>query len=172
MEKIIEAVAAAIERILHSINSAQKMGVIVTLTLLFACLYLLYQLSQSQELVASIIEPRIEKVGGYCYQQQIRGRRLIAIQFPIEKDMIALGVEQNLSAFLLSSDTKNIQFNKLCDGLVTSILDPAAEAGLLFGNPQWKKDLQEYYRSLDKPVTDAVPILTPPLKNAPQLPTR
>lgn len=148
MEKIIEALGYAFERVLHSINSAQKLGVVIVLTLLFSCFFLVYQLSQSNELIASIIEPRIERVGGVCYQQQVRGRRLVAIQFPVPDSAIKLGVEQNLSAYLIDSKIKDIQFTALCNDLVNMILDPSIEVDLM--NPRWKKQLQEYYNNLDK----------------------
>lgn len=155
MEKLIEAVGLAVERILNTVNSAKKLLVVIVLSLLITCFYLVYQLAQSQDLITSIIEPRIEYISGLCYLQQIRGGinglKGVTIQFPVAQDLIELGVEQNVSALLIRKKTTPAQFKVLCDRLIAEILDPEVESQILKNNPEWKERLQEYYRELDKP---------------------
>jgi hypothetical protein len=60
MEQIIEAIGLAFERIVNTVDSAKKLLVVVTLFFLVSSFYLVYRLSKSQELIASVVEPRIE----------------------------------------------------------------------------------------------------------------
>lgn len=152
MDSIINSVITAVERLLNVVNSTRRLLFLTCLSLLLVCLFLIYQLSRSQEVISELISPRIERVGDWCYQQRIRlDSRIVAIQFPVPDSLIKLGVEQNVSALLVRKTLNAQEFNTLCRGLVEEILDPGVELRLLQGNPQWKQRLQQFYDNLDKP---------------------
>ena len=105
------------------------------------------------QVISEIISPRIERVGGFCYQQRVRlDSRIVAIQFPIPDYLIKQGVTQNLSALVIKETPSPEKFNALCKGLVDEILDPGVELNLLQSNPQWRVKLREFYENLDKPI--------------------
>lgn len=153
MESIINAVITAIEKLLNVVNSTRKLLFLACLSLLLFCGFLGYQLVRSQEVISEIISPRIERVGGFCYQQRVRlDSRIVAIQFPIPDYLIKQGVTQNLSALVIKETPSPEKFNALCKGLVDEILDPGVELNLLQSNPQWRVKLREFYENLDKPI--------------------
>jgi hypothetical protein len=153
MEQIIEAIGRAFERIVNTVDSAKKLLVVVTLCFLVSSFYLVYRLSKSQELIASVVEPRIEYISGPCYFQSIRGSyKAVAIQFPLPDDLVKLGVIQSVSALLVRKDLSPTEFSNLCTKLVREILDPSVKSQLLKQSPdakQWERRLQEFYRELD-----------------------
>lgn len=152
METFLHAIVSSIEKLLNIVNSTRRLLFLGCLCLLFFSSFLAYQLVQSQELISEIISPKIERVGGFCYQQRIRlNSRIVAIQFPIPDYLIKQGVTQNLSALLVKDTPSTEEFNRLCKGLVDEILDPGVELNLLQSNPDWKKKLQDFYQNMDKP---------------------
>lgn len=161
MELILNTIITAIERLLNVVNSTRKLLLLACLTMLFGLCFLTYQLSRSQEVISELISPRIERVGGWCYQQRIRlDSRIVAIQFPIPDALIKQGVEQNLSALVLRKSITPAEYDKLCNDLVEEILDPGVELSLLQSNPKWKQRLQDFYNGLNNPVPP------PPIKES------
>lgn len=148
---MIEPFIHLIERLLTVVNSTKKLMILIILALLGAVIFLTYQVIVTQEVINEFSAPRVERIGSVCYQQRVRRlNRIIAIQFPITPKLIELGVEQNLSGFVISKIPTTKVFNEICSALVDIILDPEIETQLLQNNPQWKKRLQEYYQGLDK----------------------
>lgn len=148
MDSLINSIISAIERLLNVVNSTRRLLFLACLSLLLVCLFLVYQLARSQEVISELISPRIERVGDWCYQQRIRlDSRIVAIQFPVPDTLIKLGVEQNVSALVLRKTLNAQEFNSLCKALVDEILDPGVELRLLQSNPQWKQRLQDFYEN-------------------------
>lgn len=160
MNSLIETIITAIERLLTVVHSTRRLLFLACLTLMLICCFLIYQLTQSQEVISELISPRIERVGDWCYQQRIRlDSRIVAIQFPVPDYLVKSGVEQNVSALVVRRNLNSQEFSQLCKGLVDEILDPGVELKLLQSNPQWKQRLQEFYKDLDKPVHLQAPVL-------------
>lgn len=150
--EVVNGVISAIERLLNVVHSTRRLLFLACLSLLLVCLFLIYQLARSQELISELVSPRIERVGEFCYQQRVRlDSRIVGIQFPIPDYLIKQGVSQNVSALVIKTVPTQSEFNSLCKGLVQEILDPGVELRLLQSNPDWKQRLQEFYQSLDKP---------------------
>lgn len=153
MVSIIDAIVSAIERLLSVINTKRELLVLFCLSLILFCGYLVFQISQSQDIISEFTAPRIERVSGWCYQQRIRrDRRIAAIQFPIPDYLIKLGVTQNVVAFVFDKQVTQTDFDKICSGLIDEIFDPQSKIKLLQSNPQWKKKLQDFYINLDNPI--------------------
>lgn len=158
MDSIINSVISAIERLLTVVNSTRKLLLLACLTLLLMLSFLVYQLAKSQELVSELVFPKIERVGGWCYQQRVRrDSRIVAIQFPVPENLLKLGVEQHVSALVVKKNLTSAEFNLLCVGLVEEILDPNVEFNLLQSNPKWKQKLQDFYKNLNNP-SEIVPL--------------
>jgi hypothetical protein len=152
METLIYAIINGIERLLSVVNSTRKLLFLACILLLFFSSFLGYQLVKSQEVLSEIMSPRIERVGGFCYQQRVRlDSRIVGIQFPIPDYLIDQGVSQNLSALVLKRNLTAKEFDKLCKGLIDEILDPGVELRLLQSNPEWKEKLQDFYKNLNRP---------------------
>jgi hypothetical protein len=175
MGTIIESIGIAFERVLNAVDSAKKLLVLVTLFFLISSSYLVYRLSRSQELIASLIEPRIEYISGPCYFQSLRGGansyKAVAIQFPLPDDLVKLGVTQSVSALLVRKDLSPTEFSNLCTKLVREILDPSVKSQLLKQSPdakQWERRLQKFYRELEGlPSPTRLSPLSPVLKPLP-----
>jgi hypothetical protein len=150
MGEILNTIVTAIERLLTIVNSTRKLLFLACLIMLLGLMFLTYQLSRSQDVISELISPRIERVGGWCYQQKIRlDSRIVAIQFPVPDALVKKGVEQNVSAFLVRKSLSVPEYNELCKNLVEEILDPGVELNLLQSNPKWKQRLQEFYNNLN-----------------------
>ena len=157
MKELIGVIVAAIERLLIVLNTDRKIFTLILLILVLIVCYLGYQITHNEDIIGEFTAPRIERISGWCYQQvtpSLMGdRRLIGIQFPVPKNLVKLGVKENITAFVLDPDRKTLtEFDRICSELVNEILDPQTKINLIRSNPEWKKKLQDFYKNLDMPV--------------------
>ena len=151
---LINAIVAAFERLLLAVNTTQKFFVFTTIILMTTCLWFVYRISISEEILSEFTTAKIERVDT-CYQQSVRlNRRIIAIQYPIPDYLIEQGAVQILSAVVIKEYPTVKQFNALCQGLVAEISKPENDARFFQFNPELKKKRQEFYLNLDKPVPE------------------
>lgn len=160
--ELLNAIVTAIERLLSIVNSGRKLLFLICIVSMGVSIFFMWQVSQSQEIIAQLVAPRIVRARGWCYEQQVRyDRRIVAIQFPVPPNLIKLGVGQNLSALVFQRRITDEEFDQLCKGLVNEISGYPAQLNLLRSDPMLAESLKKYHIELDKPIATQKPF-TPP----------
>jgi hypothetical protein len=155
---LLNAIVSAIERLLGIVNSGRKLLFLTCIVSMVASIYLMWQVASSQELIAQLVAPRIVRARGWCYEQQVRyDRRIVAIQFPVNPELIKLGVSQNLAAVVFQRRVTDAEFDSLCNGLINEIYGYPGKLNLLRSNPAIGKVLEKYNSTLDHPIASPAP---------------
>jgi hypothetical protein len=163
---LINAIVSAIERLLSVVNSGRKLLFLTCIVSMVVSIYLMWQVANSQELIAQLVSPRIVRARGWCYEQQVRyDRRIVAIQFPVNPDLIKLGVSQNLAAVVFQRRITDVEFDSLCSGLITEIYGYPAKLNLLRSNPAIGENLEHFHKTLDNPIAPTAPFSKPQTTN-------
>lgn len=163
---LLNAIVSAIERLLSVVNSGRKLLFLTCIVSIVVSIYLMWQVANSQELIAQLVSPRIIRARGWCYEQQVRyDRRIVAIQFPVNPELIKLGVSQNLAAVVFQRRITDVEFDSLCNGLINEIYGYPGKLNLLRSNPAIGKELQEYHNNLNNPIAQPVPFDKPKITN-------
>ena len=153
MENMINSTVNGIDKLLTVVNSGRKLFFLTCLVSLTGFSYLTYELIKDKAIIDSIVAPKIERVGGrWCYQRKRGGitqSRVIGIQFPLSKELESLGVEQNMTGFIVTKEPSYAEFNHLCDQLVKEVLSPERQDFLLRQYPESKQKLLDYFRRLE-----------------------
>lgn len=160
MEKIIDSLVAALEKLLNVVNTPQRFVIFAFLVGMISWSYLGYYLMANPSLITQYIPPpatgsTIVRVGGKgCYQRLlVRPQNLffIGIQFPLSEDMERSSVTQNVTGLILEKNIGNAEFLRLCDVLVDDIESSNRQDFILNLSKDGKRKLIEYYRGLDAP---------------------
>lgn len=159
---LLNAIVSAVDRLLGIVDSGRKLLFLTCIVSLAVSIYLMWQVANSQELIAQLVSPRIVRARGWCYEQQVRyDRRIVAIQFPVTPELIELGVSQNLAAVVFQRRITDIEFDSLCNGLIGEIYGYPAKLNMLRSNPAIGKQLENYHSTLDNPIAPPTPFLSP-----------
>lgn len=150
----VGSVVANIEKMLVVVNTTKKLLILIALMIICGISLLSYRLIITNSIVESFSPGRIERVGGrWCYQRKRGGittSRIVGIQFPFDKTLSQLGVEESVTAFVLTKEPTLGEFNALCDRLVQEVLSVERQE-FLYGNyPESKQRLYEYFQRLEK----------------------
>jgi hypothetical protein len=155
---LLNAIVSAVERLLSIVNSGRKLLFLICIVSMGVSIYLMWQVANSQELIAQLVSPHIVRARGWCYEQQVRyDRRIVAIQFPVNPDLVKLGVSQNLAAVVFQRQINDTEFDNLCNGLIGEIYAYPDKLNLLRSNPAIVKELEKYNTTLNSPVAQPAP---------------
>lgn len=160
--EIITSAVTGIEKLLTVVNSTRKLLILSSLSLLAGSTFLGYKLIQSNAIVESFSSAKIERVGGrWCYQRKRGGvtkAREIGIQFPLSEKLDKMGIEQNMTGFVINREPTLTEFNAICDKLVQEVLSPERQDFLLRHYPESRQKLLDYYKSLEQVIKDTASV--------------
>lgn len=150
----VASVVGNIEKMLSIVNTTKKLLILIALTMILGFSLLGYRLIITNSIVESFSPGRIERVGGrWCYQRKrggITSSRIVGIQFPFDKSLGLMGVEESVTAFVLTKEPTLAEFNTLCDRLVLEVLSVERQEFLYGSYPESKQRLYEYFQRLEK----------------------
>lgn len=151
--EIITSTVNGIDKLLTVVNSTKKLLILGCLVSLTGVSFLGHKLIESNSIVDSFAKSKIERVGGnWCYQRKKGGvtkSREIGIQFPISKELQALGVAQSMTGFVVDKEPTLSEFHEICDLLVQEVMSERRQDYLLKHYPESKQKMIEYFRKLE-----------------------
>ena len=151
---LVNSVVVSIEKLLTIVNTTKKLLILIALTMIVGFSLLGYRLIFANSIIETMSPGRIERVGGrWCYQRKRGGlttSRIVGIQFPFDKSLSQMGVEESLTAFVLGKEPSLAEFNVLCDRLVVEVLSVERQEFLYNSYPESKQKLYEYFQRLEK----------------------
>lgn len=151
---IVNSIVVSIEKMLTIVNTTKKLLILIALTAILGFSLLGYRLIITNSIVESFSPGRIERVGGrWCYQRKRGGlttSRVVGIQFPFDQSLGLMGVEESITAFVLTKEPTLAEFNTLCDRLVQEVLSVERQEFLYGSYPESKQKLYEYFQRLEK----------------------
>lgn len=157
LSDIIDGIVGGLDRLLSIVNSWQRLLIVAALIALAFAAGILYKIVESNQITAEVGAPQIERVSGLCYQQRVRSdRRIVAIQFPIPDELVAMGVRQNLVALVFKGQIDQERFDRLCVALQAEI--SRVRINQLYTNPGLQQKMQDFYRQLDVSPNNANPV--------------